>query len=73
LQFTTGSSSNGNAAFSITDQELSLKDFNIRIIQHLLDNNDYDVVTVAKKLDIGKSTIYRMIQNNELNLIKKQE
>lgn len=73
LQFATGSSSNGSTAFSVTDQDLSLKDFNIRIIQHLLDNNEYDVVTVAKKLDIGKSTIYRMIQNDELSLVKKQE
>jgi DNA-binding NtrC family response regulator len=36
------------------------------IIQHYLDNNKGDVLLVAKLLDIGKSTIYRMIQSKEL-------
>jgi transcriptional regulator with PAS, ATPase and Fis domain len=36
------------------------------IIQHYLDNNNGDVLLVAKLLDIGKSTIYRMIQSKEL-------
>jgi DNA-binding NtrC family response regulator len=73
LQFTVSSGSNSKAAFSIADNELTLKDFNIRLIQLLLESNDYDVVAVAKKLDIGKSTIYRMIQNNEVSLVKKQD
>ena len=36
------------------------------IIQHYLDTNKGDVLLVAKLLDIGKSTIYRMIQAREL-------
>ena len=36
------------------------------IIQHYLDTNKGDVLLVAKLLDIGKSTIYRMIQSKEL-------
>ncbi|MFT3936970.1 MAG: sigma-54 dependent transcriptional regulator [Chitinophagaceae bacterium] len=36
------------------------------IIQHYLDNNKGDVLLVARLLDIGKSTIYRMIQSKEL-------
>jgi len=36
------------------------------IIQHYLDTNNGDVLLVAKLLDIGKSTIYRMIQSKEL-------
>jgi DNA-binding NtrC family response regulator len=36
------------------------------IIQHYLDTNKGDVLLVARLLDIGKSTIYRMIQSKEL-------
>ncbi|WEK37177.1 MAG: sigma-54 dependent transcriptional regulator [Candidatus Pseudobacter hemicellulosilyticus] len=46
--------------------EKSLKEYEIQIIQHYLDKYDKDVLLVAKKLDIGKSTIYRMIQAGEL-------
>ncbi|GGH75566.1 DNA-binding NtrC family response regulator [Filimonas zeae] len=49
---------------------LSLKQHTCRIIQQCLDNNDYDVMKVAQILDIGKSTIYRMINNGELILYK---
>lgn len=47
-------------------KEKSLKDYEIQIIQYFLDKYDRDVLLVAKKLDIGKSTIYRMIQAGEL-------
>jgi len=73
LQLSTYNNNNTSGNFSIAQNDITLKDFNIRLIQHLLDNNDYDVVEVAKKLDIGKSTIYRMIKNNELNLMKKTD
>jgi transcriptional regulator with PAS, ATPase and Fis domain len=46
--------------------ERSLKEYEIDIIQHYLDKYDKDVLLVAKKLDVGKSTIYRMIQAGEL-------
>lgn len=46
--------------------EKSLKQYEIEIIQHFLDKYDKDVLLVAKKLDIGKSTIYRMIQAGEV-------
>jgi DNA-binding NtrC family response regulator len=49
-------------------EERSLKDYTIQIIQHFLNKYDQNVVKVAKKLDIGKSTIYRMIKNNEINI-----
>jgi two-component system, NtrC family, response regulator AtoC len=58
-----------NASASINDllnKETTLKEFESQIIQHYLDKYDKDVLMVAKKLDIGKSTIYRMIQNGEL-------
>lgn len=47
-------------------QEKSLKQYEIQIIQHFLDKYDRDVLTVARKLDVGKSTIYRMVNAGEL-------
>ncbi|MFT4545776.1 MAG: two-component system response regulator AtoC [Bacteroidia bacterium] len=44
------------------NEEKSLKDYTNEIIQHVLDKNDGNVMAAAKKLDIGKSTIYRMLQ-----------
>jgi transcriptional regulator with PAS, ATPase and Fis domain len=48
-------------------KERTLKEYELQIIQHYLDKYDKDVLLVAKKLDVGKSTIYRMIQAGELN------
>ena len=58
-----------NNSTSINDlfnRETTLKEFENQIIQHYLDKYNKDVLLVAKKLDVGKSTIYRMIQNGEL-------
>ncbi len=63
----------GGATFSENTDNLTLKQFTLQLIQHYLDVNNYDVNEVANKLDIGKSTIYRMISNNELSLQKKQK
>lgn len=49
-------------------EEMSLKEYTARIIQHFLDKYDQNVVKVAQKLDIGKSTIYRMIKNGEIEI-----
>ncbi|RYY24293.1 MAG: sigma-54-dependent Fis family transcriptional regulator [Chitinophagaceae bacterium] len=60
-----------NTAAKIADlmsKERSLKEYEIQIIQHYLDKYDRDVLLVAKKLDVGKSTIYRMIQAGELKV-----
>ncbi|WP_162426459.1 sigma-54-dependent transcriptional regulator [Pontibacter pudoricolor] len=58
--------SNSNKDFLAKEQ--SLKAYTTRIIQYFLDKYDYNVLLVADKLDIGKSTIYRMIQSNELKV-----
>ncbi|MFD2244935.1 sigma-54-dependent transcriptional regulator [Pontibacter ruber] len=47
-------------------QERSLKEYTTEIIQRFLNKYDHNVLLVADKLDIGKSTIYRMIQSKEL-------
>ncbi len=58
---------NGNASVDLLHKEKTLKEYEIHIIQHYLDKYDKDVLLVAKKLDVGKSTIYRMIQAGELS------
>lgn len=52
---------------SLLNGEKSLKQYEIEIIQHYLDKYESDVLLVAKKLDVGKSTIYRMIQAGEVS------
>ncbi|MHC2992678.1 regulator [Pontibacter sp. HJ8] len=49
-------------------EERTLKTYTTIIIQHFLDRYDYNVLLVADKLDIGKSTIYRLIQSKELTV-----
>ena len=53
---------------NLLKQEKSLKEFTAMIIQHFLDKYDKNVIKVANALQIGKSTIYRMIQTNEVNV-----
>lgn len=58
-----------NSSASLSDllsNEKTLKEYENQILQHFLDKYKGDVLLVAKKLDIGKSTIYRMIQAGEL-------
>jgi two-component system response regulator AtoC len=58
-----------NSTASINElmsKERTLKEYELQIIQHFLDRYEKDVLLVAKKLDVGKSTIYRMIQAGEL-------
>jgi len=45
----------------------TLRQHTCDIIKYYLEKNDNDVITTAKALDIGKSTIYKMIQNGELD------
>ena len=46
----------------LTD-ELTLEQYKNRIIKHFLKKYDNDVLLVAQKLNVGKSTIYRMLKN----------
>ena len=63
LHFTSASSNELSV-----DREKTMKEYTIDIIKHFLKKYDNNVIKVADKLDIGKSTIYKMIQNNELTL-----
>jgi DNA-binding NtrC family response regulator len=60
---------NFNSATTLSDmmmEETTLKEYTNRIIQHFLQKYDNNVLLVAEKLDIGKSTIYRMLKNEEI-------
>jgi len=52
----------------ISSEEKTMKEYTADIIKHFLKKYENNVIKVADKLDIGKSTIYKMIQNNELSL-----
>lgn len=58
-----------NATSSISDlfmEELTLRDYTNKIVRYYLDKYDENVVLVADKLNVGKSTIYRMLKNKEI-------
>jgi DNA-binding NtrC family response regulator len=57
---------NDNEPLEWLQEELTLRDFERKLIRYYLDKYQDNVITVANKLDIGKSTIYRMLQNQEL-------
>ncbi|MCB9240276.1 MAG: sigma-54-dependent Fis family transcriptional regulator [Flavobacteriales bacterium] len=49
---------------TLLQAEMPLRDYTNKIVRYFLDKYNNDVVTVAKKLNIGKSTIYRMLQED---------
>ncbi|MFT5056991.1 MAG: two-component system response regulator AtoC [Pseudoalteromonas distincta] len=51
---------------TLLQNEMTLEEYKNRIVKHFLDKYNSDVVNVAKRLDIGKSTIYRMLQEREV-------
>lgn len=53
-----------NTDFFLSDEK-TLKEHTTEIILHYLKNNGNDILKTAKKLDIGKSTIYSLIQSLE--------
>ncbi|MCH2044342.1 MAG: sigma-54 dependent transcriptional regulator [Saprospiraceae bacterium] len=46
-------------------ERLSLKEYNLKIVQYFMQEYNNNVLQVAKQLKIGKSTIYRMLQENK--------
>jgi len=48
-------------------EELTLKEYDRRIVTSYLDKYNNDVKLVAKKLDIGAATIYRMLKEQKAN------
>jgi DNA-binding NtrC family response regulator len=46
--------------------EKTIEEYNSEIIKHFLNKYNHNVRLVATKLGVGKSTIYRMLQNKEI-------
>ena len=54
-------------ATAFLSDEYSLKEYTRKIIDHFLEKYDNDVLLVAQKLNIGKSTIYRMLKEDSMS------
>lgn len=54
----------GQEAFMVSEK--SLREYTADIISFFLNKYDYNVVEVARRLDIGKSTIYNMLKSGEV-------
>lgn len=52
------------------DQQKTLKEYTTEIILHFLKKNSNDVIKTAKILDIGKSTIYNLMNTSETKKLK---
>ena len=46
-------------------QEMSMQEYMYRIIRHFLNKYDNNVLEVARKLDVGKSSLYRYLKEME--------
>lgn len=57
-----------NKMSDLFTEEKTLRDYQLSIIRHFMEKYDNNIDTVANKLNIGKSTIYRMIQTKELEI-----
>lgn len=55
----------GNSLSSILLEEMTLKEMNRKIILQCLDEMDQNIPAVAARLDIGKSSIYRLLKEIE--------
>jgi len=55
-----------NAKSDFLLEEDTLQGYVKKIVKYYLQKYNNNVMVVAKKLDIGKSTIYRMLKNNEI-------
>jgi DNA-binding NtrC family response regulator len=53
---------------NLLSEEISLENYNNQIIQSHLMKNRFNVVQTAKELQIGKSTIYRLVKEGKLYL-----
>jgi DNA-binding NtrC family response regulator len=56
----------GSQAQNFISGDKTLKEYNNEIIQYYLSKHNNDVIATAKALDIGKSTIYKLIQTGEI-------
>ncbi|MCD6332687.1 MAG: sigma-54-dependent Fis family transcriptional regulator [Bacteroidales bacterium] len=55
-----------SSGLDLFSDDLTLREYEAKIIKHYLEKNNNNVVLVAKKLEIGKSKIYNMIKSGEI-------
>lgn len=56
---------NTKQAEYLLNQEMTMQEYMYRIIRHYLNRYDNNVLEVARKLDIGKSSLYRYLKEME--------
>ncbi|MEP7262929.1 MAG: sigma-54 dependent transcriptional regulator [Bacteroidota bacterium] len=58
----------GNAASldDLLQNETTMEEYNRRILKHYMNKYDQNVLLIADKLQIGKSTIYRMLKDGRI-------
>jgi len=57
-----------DAIYDLPEHNLTLQDYTTRIIQHFLNINNGNIIITAKKPDIGKSKILKLVQERELQV-----
>jgi two-component system, NtrC family, response regulator AtoC len=55
-----------NSLDDVLNEEATMDEYNRRILRHYLNKYDQNVLQVAEKLQIGKSTIYRMLKDGRI-------
>ncbi len=55
----------GNPLSDVMDDDITLRQYEMKIIKAMLRKHNNDIKTVAGKLDIGISTIYRMLREEK--------
>jgi len=56
---------------SFLDQDMTFEEYKSKIIHHYLKKYNNDIMLISNKLDIGKSTIYRMLKSEKEKSSKK--
>lgn len=62
---------NTSNQISFLTREMTFEEYKSKIIHHFLSKYDNDIQIVSTKLDIGKSTIYRMLKSEKEKSTKK--
>jgi DNA-binding NtrC family response regulator len=57
----------GDPLSSVTGDELTMREYEFKIIKATLRKHNNDIGLTAKKLNIGVSTIYRMLKEKKQN------
>lgn len=55
---------NRGKTFSLLDGEMTMRDYTKKIVHYYLEKYNNDVTLVSKKLEIGRSTIYKLLKED---------